>query len=197
MTTQLGLTLNVIAQFAWHKLIQVYTGDTQTIVGTVVSGRALPIADLACSVGPYVNTLPLIITWNASSTIQEQLKAIHEHIDRLNIHAMTDLSSLQKDGQRLFHSLLTFDNYPGLGEDVSESQGLVAHACGGIEKVDYPFSLVVHTRDDGLHLELAYDETYLVADKAKHVLGQLQRILQQLPDKLLESHHNEKIYLIQ
>ncbi len=132
MTTQLGLTLNVIAQFAWHKLIQVYTGDTQTIVGTVVSGRALPIADLACSVGPYVNTLPLIITWNASSTIQEQLKAIHEHIDRLNIHAMTDLSSLQKDGQRLFHSLLTFDNYPGLGEDVSESQGLVAHACGGI-----------------------------------------------------------------
>lgn len=53
-----GLTQNSIIQFAWHKLIQIYTGDLQTIVGTTVSGRNIPIIDINQSIGLYINTLP-------------------------------------------------------------------------------------------------------------------------------------------
>ncbi|MBF0399099.1 MAG: gramicidin biosynthesis protein, partial [Desulfobacterales bacterium] len=41
-----GITINVILQFAWHKIIQTYTKDLQTIVGTTISGRDIPIDDL-------------------------------------------------------------------------------------------------------------------------------------------------------
>ena len=58
-----GLTLNTMVQFAWHKLLQVYTRDEQTIVGTTVSGRSIPVEGIEDSVGLYINTLPLIIDW--------------------------------------------------------------------------------------------------------------------------------------
>ena len=58
-----GITLNVLVQFAWHKLLQVYTRDETTIVGTTLSGRSIPIAGVEESVGLYINTLPLIINW--------------------------------------------------------------------------------------------------------------------------------------
>ena len=52
----LGITMNVVVQFMWHKLIQVYTQDDQTIVGTTISGRSLPIAGIEESIGCYINT---------------------------------------------------------------------------------------------------------------------------------------------
>ncbi|MBS9439998.1 non-ribosomal peptide synthetase, partial [Photorhabdus noenieputensis] len=45
-----GVTLNVALQFAWHKLLHSYTGDEQTIVGTTVSGRDVPVDGIESSV---------------------------------------------------------------------------------------------------------------------------------------------------
>ncbi|MFI4918472.1 MAG: condensation domain-containing protein, partial [Legionellales bacterium] len=65
-----GLTPHSLVQFAWHKLLQIYTQDLQTIVGTTISGRAIPIAGIEASVGLYINTLPLIINWNNDHSIK-------------------------------------------------------------------------------------------------------------------------------
>ncbi|WP_323865025.1 condensation domain-containing protein, partial [Xenorhabdus cabanillasii] len=43
MCREQGVTLNVVLQFAWHKLLHSYSGDEQTIVGTTVSGRDVPV----------------------------------------------------------------------------------------------------------------------------------------------------------
>src|SRR5690606_4597528 len=69
LTQREGFTLNVLVQFAWHKLIQIYTQDKQTIVGTTVSGREIPIPGIEESVGLYINTLPLVIEWDNNHTV--------------------------------------------------------------------------------------------------------------------------------
>ena len=53
-----GITVNAAVQFAWHKLLQLYTGESKTVVGTTVSGRDMPIEGLKTSIGLYINTLP-------------------------------------------------------------------------------------------------------------------------------------------
>ncbi|WP_047686703.1 condensation domain-containing protein, partial [Xenorhabdus sp. NBAII XenSa04] len=58
MCRKQGVTLNVVLQFAWHKLLNSYSGDEQTIVGTTVSGRDVPVEGIEASVGLYINTLP-------------------------------------------------------------------------------------------------------------------------------------------
>ena len=112
MAQDLGVTINTCVQYAWHKLIHTYTGDEQTIVGTILSGRHLPIAGIENSVGLYINTLPLVMNWRDES-IQVQLMQLNERLQKLNEYHFVPLAELQKDGQRLFHSvahlLETFD----------------------------------------------------------------------------------------
>ncbi|WP_340613209.1 condensation domain-containing protein [Xenorhabdus thailandensis] len=112
MCREQGITLNVVLQFAWHKLLHSYTGDEQTIVGTTVSGRDVPVDGIESSVGLYINTLPLMVQWDNNRSVISVLQAIQKDIAALNSHSAVSLASLQSDGERLFHSLLVFENYP-------------------------------------------------------------------------------------
>jgi len=180
-----GLSLNTLVQFAWHKLISLYTRDEQTIVGTTVSGRAIPIDGIEQSVGLYINTLPLIIDWQDVTTL-EQLQQIQQRISELNSYSFVPLASLQTEGQRVFHSLLVFENYPSLESDSNAPiQGIFRES---IEKVDYPISLLVAEQKDSLQISISYAAELFGRSGIQRLAAQLQRILQQIPDKLEYSH---------
>ena len=181
-----GLTLNSMVQFAWHKLISIYTGDEQTIVGTTVSGRAIPIDGIEQSVGLYINTLPLGIDWAHEESVLTQLQHINRRIAELNTYAFTPLASLQKEGRRLFHSLLVYENYPMTpADDTSPLRGEISAA---IEKVDYPLALIVHEQDEQLHMGLSYDADLIEPNRAEQIGEQFKRILAQIPGELDQTH---------
>ena len=187
LSQSIGLTINILVQFAWHKLIQVYTRDTQTTVGTTVSGRALPVANIENSVGMYINTLPMMIDWREARTVRAQLQLFEEQIVLLNEYSFVKLSELQKDGYRLFHSLLVFENYP-FPEKKKVGDILEVEFRKNIEKVDYPLNLVAYEKSNGLEIVLKYEGLYLEAFKAEGLLNQLELILIQIPQKLDQSH---------
>ena len=179
-----GITLNVLVQFAWHKLLQVYTRDETTIVGTTLSGRGIPVAGVEESVGLYINTLPLIINWEDKTTIQAQLHYIHRRITELNNHGYIDLASLQTGGNRLFHSLFVFENYP-IPEQSGE--GLNIKLRDSVEKLDYPLSILVYEQQ-GLHIQLKYAGEYLSENQANRLLAQIGLILAQISERIEQSH---------
>ncbi|WP_255430682.1 non-ribosomal peptide synthetase, partial [Xenorhabdus sp. TS4] len=144
-----GITLNVVLQFAWHKLLHSYTGDEQTIVGTTVSGRDVPVDGIESSVGLYINTLPLIVQWHKTNRVISVLQAIQKDIAALNSHSAVSLASLQSDGERLFHSLFVFENYPV--PVASENKAGIENTLifrQAIEKTDYPLSLMAYEQDN-------------------------------------------------
>uniref|UniRef100_UPI00261E8B27 condensation domain-containing protein n=1 Tax=uncultured Aquimarina sp. TaxID=575652 RepID=UPI00261E8B27 len=87
---------NTIVQFVWHKLLQVYSSSNQTIVGTTVSGRDLPVEGIESSVGLYINTLPLIVDWSTKTTILSQLHYIQESLTDINTNSFVDLAKIQQ-----------------------------------------------------------------------------------------------------
>jgi len=195
---QQGVTFNVALQFAWHKLLQCYTHDEQTIVGTTVSGRELPIPGIESSVGLYINTLPLAVCWSEPTTIAQQLHNIQEGIAQVSNHSNISLVSLQNRGAglrhgSLFHTLLIFENYPlpfaddGPGPGDSAGTGSDAGADGGIakritlrgvvEKMEYPLSIQAYDHNQCLVVPLRYNPSWLTADRAAHLLQQLEYIL--------------------
>ena len=186
LTVKEGLTINAITQFAWHKLIQSYTQDTTTIVGTTISGRAIPVEGIEQSVGLYINTLPLIVDWNTASSIGAQLKHLSEHIAGLNEHSFVDLVQLQKEGRRLFHSLSVFENYPLPEKD--NAHQLDMQFRYGVEKTDYPLTFIVYEHDNTLSVRLSYDGELLEQAKAQTLLEQVALLLAQLPTALDKSH---------
>ncbi|MDE1487946.1 amino acid adenylation domain-containing protein [Xenorhabdus bovienii] len=178
MCKEQGVTLNVVTQFAWHKLLQCYTGDEQTIVGTTVSGRDVPIEGITSSVGVYINTLPLKVEWESKGTIASVLQLIQKGIAAINTYSAMSLANLQTNGQRLFHSLFVFENYPQIGR---------SGAGGGIEdslsfrytvgKANYPLSIMAYEKDDSLVVNLGYGKDWLDDTQAQRLLSQFERIL--------------------
>ncbi|MFK5984628.1 MAG: amino acid adenylation domain-containing protein [Pseudomonadota bacterium] len=186
LNQQYGLGINTVLQFAWHKLIQLYTRDEQTIVGTTVSGRAIPVSGIEHSVGLYINTLPLIINWQDNNTVLAQLQAINQSIAGLNHHAFVPLASLQSQGKRSFHSLLIYENYP-MPEAAIDAplQPILRQA---IEKMDYPLALVAQEHQGQLHLSLHYEQSLATPEHVQRLLHQLNLIIQQIPQNLQLPH---------
>ncbi|YAP80750.1 non-ribosomal peptide synthase/polyketide synthase [Xenorhabdus stockiae] len=173
-----GITLNVALQFAWHKLLHIYTGDEQTIVGTTVSGRDIPVAGIESSVGLYINTLPLAVQWGESDNIATILQNIQKDIADFNSYSAVPLSGLQSDGKRLFQSLLVFENYPVPVADENQAgieQTLTFRRV--VEKVDYPLSLIAYEQGDRFIIKFNYGEDWLTDEQAQRLLRQLERIL--------------------
>ncbi|MEO3738489.1 amino acid adenylation domain-containing protein, partial [Shewanella baltica] len=172
-----GVTLNAAVQFAWHKLINSYTQDAQTIVGTTVSGRDIPVDGIDSSVGLYINTLPLLVDWSARASVQEMLVTIHNSIAAINSYSDVTLASLQHHGERLFHSLLVFENYPDVS--TKDIKGIASDITyrDGVEKLDYPLALVAYEQDQGLRITLKYGQESLSEFHVKRLSMQLRQIL--------------------
>ncbi|PCK01701.1 MAG: hypothetical protein COA42_22895, partial [Alteromonadaceae bacterium] len=180
MCQRQGLTLNVALQFAWHKLLQTYTQDEQTIVGTIVSGRDIPVAGIESSVGLYINTLPLAVDWQKNASAATMLNAIQQQIAALNSHSNISLASLQTDGKRLFHSLFVFENYPMPVDAENAASGIEANISfrQAVEKVDYPLSVMAYeSNNEALVVKLSYGQDWLNDTQAQQLLTQLQRIV--------------------
>ncbi|WP_323855991.1 non-ribosomal peptide synthetase [Xenorhabdus koppenhoeferi] len=194
MSREQGITLNAMLQFAWHKLLHSYTGDEQTIVGTTVSGRDVPVAGIESSVGLYINTLPLMVQWREKNSIIDVLQEIQKDIAALNSYSAVSLTNLQFDGERLFHSLLVFENYPApvIGEnsaggnrDRIENRLTFRNA---IEKTDYPLSLIAYEPDNSLIVTLNYGEEWITNKQAQRLLYQVERILHAVACDPYQSH---------
>ena len=181
-----GVTINVIVQFAWHKLLQIYSSRQQSIVGTTISGRDLPIEGIEDSVGLYINTLPLIINWNNDHSILSQLQLIQKQIANMNANSFVDLAKLQNNGQRLFHSLFVFENYP-IPERQVKGQLKISFR-DAIEDVDYPLSILASEYNNKLTIQLKYDANHLTNDKANQHLQTLKSIINQVIEQPSQSH---------
>jgi amino acid adenylation domain-containing protein len=172
-----GITVNVIVQFIWHKLLQVYSNSLQSIVGTTISGRDIPVEGIEESVGLYINTLPLLISWENKNTIKEQLQLIQQKITEMNTHGFAELAKLQRAGERIFHSLLVYENYPGTKEGGGAPKISVRNA---IEKVDYPLTVMAYEYTDTLVIRLGYDSNYLTEEKARQHIATLEDMLHEV-----------------
>ena len=188
LSKNLEITLNMLIQFAWHKLCQVYTNATQTIVGTTVSGRDIPVKGIMNSIGLFINTLPLILNWDDKVTVRKQLSSIKKKIIEFNSHSFVNLAKLQKEGERLFDSLFVFENQSMIRE--MKEVDLYPNAVKDIQKTDYPFNLVVYEFDTSLKVKLEFDEKLLSVKRAKSYMSQLELIIKGIKANLDKSHNS-------
>ncbi|WP_299011886.1 condensation domain-containing protein, partial [uncultured Shewanella sp.] len=174
-----GITLNVAVQFAWHKILQVYTQDEQTIVGTTVSGRNIPVEGIETSVGLHINTLPLVVNWKNDETCAEVLQQIQHNIFELNSYSSVSLAGLQTQGERLFHSLLVFENYP---MPIHDAQNVLCFRKA-IEKTDYPLSITAYEQSNALIINISYEQSIIEVKQIKRLLQQMQRLFEQVSEQ--------------
>jgi N-(5-amino-5-carboxypentanoyl)-L-cysteinyl-D-valine synthase len=155
--------LHSILQFVWHRLLHVIGGVHTTVVGTIVSGRHLPIDGIEDTVGLFINTLPLIVDHGelAEKSVHDALVAIQHAVNVMNSRSTVELGRLEYGGvkRRLFDTLLVLENYPEIADSVEaecRSNGLLFETLYDSDRVDYPIAVVAREESGGLSVNLWY-----------------------------------------
>ncbi|MFL9919753.1 amino acid adenylation domain-containing protein [Paraburkholderia fungorum] len=149
-----GLTFRELAQFGWHKILQVWSGSSQTTAGTMVRGRDLDVEGVETSVRLYDNALPLALNWSQGATVDEMLRQIQQRIEDLDTHCLSAPAAPQRSEERLFHSLITFENYSNAWPATGQ---LEEQSSRSAEQLDYPVAIVARHHEKVLTLRFEYD----------------------------------------
>ena len=176
--SSLGITINALLQYLWHKPLSIYQSSDTTVVGMTVAGRNIPIEGIEQSTGLYINTLPLIAK-HKSQSIAEALLDIQQNINSINERSNIDLAKLQKQGVRLFNTLFIFENYPTSEEQYGDSD-LVFKFREVIEKQDYPLTVTAFEQNEEVVFKLQYagelfDQEMIMCllDRVLHIANQI------------------------
>ena len=202
MCSQNGITLNCAVNFAWHKLLSMYTGDDQTIVGVTVSGREMVVDNIDSSVGMYINTLPLNVQWTTNTSSIDILHKIRDDLSDMTVYGAMPLlevirewnkssgSSSSSSIDQPFQSVFVYENYPD-ADGKEELQKNSKFQLGEvIEKLDMPLGLTAleEKKNGHLKLTLMYNGEWLSKERATELLNQLERILDYISINPTSSH---------
>ena len=183
-----GITLNAIFQYFWHKTLSLYCHSSQTVVGTIVSGRDLPIDGIDASIGLFINTLPLLVDHNQLNdlTIIQAIKSIQDNVIEINTHSNVSLAKLQRGSEPLFGCLFSYQNYPQYGDKESQKQ-LKYNFVKAIETPHYPISIVVSEENNSIIFKLRR----MIWFCSEKVVYQLFTTIKILLMELLEDCHKK------
>jgi acyl carrier protein len=111
------LTLNTILQGAWGMLLARYSGRSDVVFGTTVSGRPTDLPGVDGMVGLFVNTLPFRVRVDGSAPMSAWLTDVQDaHLELRRFEYCSTGQVHQWSGlpasSPLHESLLVFENYP-------------------------------------------------------------------------------------
>lgn len=123
-------TASTWVQLAWSLSICHYTSSPDTVFGSVLTGRGIPVCNIERMIVPAFTTIPVRIHLGPAATVKDMLHCLlnksatripYEHIGLQNLSALSDAA----DNACRFQSLLIFE--PG-GEDMQFRSGIMKEA---------------------------------------------------------------------
>jgi condensation domain-containing protein len=179
------LTVSALAHGAWAILLSSYTGISDVVFGTVVSGRPAEITDVESMVGVFINTLPVrvrvsgkagLITWIKQLQMQQAEVGQFGHIPLGQVQSWSELPSRT----RLFESILVVENYPEI-----DAAHWLGNSPGGIqitdirafERSNYPVTVWLMPGRE-ISLKIGYDASHLDSGKMTKLLNDYRALLE-------------------
>ena len=196
-------TVNTVLQGAWGQVLMWLTGHNDVAFGTAVSGRPADLAGVESMVGLMINTVPVRAHITAATTVADLLDQLrrtyndtleHEHLALNEIHRATG-------HDRLFDTLLVYDNYPIDTRAFEGAHELAVTEFTSREYNHYPLSVVAMPGEE-MALRVEFDtDGFDKADidrlvaRFQHVLGAMTidhtRRLSSID--LLDAHEHDRL----
>ncbi|HEY6806351.1 MAG TPA: amino acid adenylation domain-containing protein [Pyrinomonadaceae bacterium] len=179
------VTMNTVLQGAWALLLSRYSGTSDVVFGTTVSGRPAKLASVEQMIGLFINTLPVRIRIPVNQPVWDWLRELQtEQLEMLQ-YEYSPLAQVQQwsevaAGKSLFETLLAYENYP-----IEQSMRAGHHTNLQVKDVDvwersnYPLAVVVMPGVE-LAIEMTYERERFddesIAQLGAHLLTLLEEI---------------------
>jgi amino acid adenylation domain-containing protein/non-ribosomal peptide synthase protein (TIGR01720 family) len=180
------LTLNVVVQGMWARLLARHGGGRDICFGMVVSGRPAELAGVDAIVGMFVNTVPVrvqidtgdVIGWLRGMQADQVESRRFEYLSLARLRHLTELPV----AAGLFDSIVVFENYP-FDRETFAANGLHLESFTAVEATNYPLNLIVHSGlryGEPLAVRLGYDPDLFDATTIEALGGELVGLLEDL-----------------
>jgi amino acid adenylation domain-containing protein/non-ribosomal peptide synthase protein (TIGR01720 family) len=180
------LTLNTLVQGAWALLLSRYSGQPDAISGVTVSGRPAELPEVESMLGMFINNLPLRVRVPREAALLPWLRELQELLLELRQYEYTSPAQIQpwsglSAGQRLFDTLVLFQNYPvGDAGDELESHSLSIEGYRFRLQTNFPLTLVAASADSVV-LRIYHDSRLFDTATVERMLGHLRTLLESMP----------------
>jgi amino acid adenylation domain-containing protein/non-ribosomal peptide synthase protein (TIGR01720 family) len=169
------LTVNTLFQGAWSAVLSVYSGESDVVFGTTVSGRPTELPGADNIVGLFINTLPVRARLDNAANVADWLKALqtsqldarqYEYSPLMEVQNWSELPR----GTSLFDSLLVFENTPMSDNEPSADATLALTDIVFLQRTNYPLTAVVLPGSD-FTLKMVYDTRRADYETAERILA--------------------------
>ncbi|MEW5930501.1 MAG: amino acid adenylation domain-containing protein, partial [Gemmatimonadota bacterium] len=179
------VTLNTLFQGAWALLLGRYRGDDDVVFGAVSAGRPAELPGAELMLGVFVASVPVrarprpeaeAAPWLRDLQAAQARARRHDHYTLQQVQAWSGVPA----GERLFDTLLVFQNYPLRDVEGARVAGLEVRGLRGVPAdtaLGHALMLEVSVRGGGAALSLAYDGSGWDASMARRALGHLGALL--------------------
>ncbi|MEN3329184.1 MAG: hypothetical protein V7638_3991 [Acidobacteriota bacterium] len=187
LTRQHKLTMNTIVQGAWGLLLSRYSGQSDVVFGTTVSGRPAELPGVESIVGLFINTLPVRVRVREREPVFSWLQELQQQQVEAREYEYSPLLEVQRwsnvpPGQALFESTMTFENYPvNMSSQptgsMPQQQGLGVGSLTTLNRPHYPISVTV-VPESSLVVKITYDRRRFDDATVERMLEHFKNLLE-------------------
>jgi len=176
------ITLNTLIQGAWAQLLSRYTGESDVVFGTTVSGRPPELRGVETMIGLFINTLPVRVRVDGGMDLAAWLQRLQADQAEVRQYEYSPLVQVQgwsevPRGLPLFESLVIFQNYPMDSGLLEQGNGLVIDDILVTERTNYPLTLVAALQGTSLGLRTSYQCSRIDAEAIGRMLRHMTVVL--------------------
>ena len=181
---QSRLTLNHILQGVWAILLGRYSGETDILFGTTVSGRPADLAGVEHMVGCFINTIPKRMVVDGAAHFMDWLQTIQDQQVDLKRFESSSLVDIQKcseisSKELFFESILVFENYP-IDDSLEDSQAsLDIGEIDAFQQTNFPLTLIAIPGKE-MVIRFSFDSHLFELSVIQRMLGHIQQMLESI-----------------
>src|SRR5271165_1819759 len=189
---QNDLTLGTIVQGAWAILLSRYSGETDVVFGSTVSGRSAELVGIESMVGLFINSLPVRAQFSPQVATLAWLKDFQDKSVEMRQYEHSPLVDVQgwsevRRDHPLFQSLVVFENHPVDASVWGQDGTLQISNMRVVAPTNYPLAIAVVPRTE-LSIRVRYDSRRFDRAAISRMLGHLNALLEGIlsnPDQQL------------
>lgn len=179
------LTLSTLLHGAWALLLHSYSAETKVLFGATVAGRPHDLPGVESIVGPFINNVPVAVDVNLDQTLAEWLGVLQLQLVELRAHEWATQAQIRHwcdwpGAERLFESLLVFQNYPVMDTLEAALGDLTCTALRSRLETGYPVTIVVDAHSS-LRIRMFYDGRRFHESAIARVAENLRSLLRDFP----------------
>ncbi|PNP55866.1 hypothetical protein THARTR1_04086 [Trichoderma harzianum] len=166
-------------------------GTSDVFLGSVTSGRTIPVKDIEEIVGPSIASLPLRVDIDSSATISDVLRSINESNRKIMEHCSLPLSEIRKlsrlqAAESLYDVLFVYQESLYTKGHKEAAIREIRH----LDRLETKLLLEVEPNDAGFSLQATYHTDWFPSAMVEILVEQVKAVFQyiiQHPDELIRT----------